>query len=170
MNLILIGFMGSGKTTIGKALAQRLGLGYLDTDDMIEKQQGMEIKEIFSRYGESYFRRLEQEAVASLPALEGYVVSLGGGTLMGHNNLETVKKAGQTIFLNAPLPKILNNLKGKFRPLVGNAIEEDSLRQLLEKRLPVYHKADIIIDTASLDVEQTIEEILKRIGYTKEKQ
>lgn len=170
MNLILIGFMASGKTTIGKALAQRLGLQYLDTDEMIEKQQGMEIKDIFSQYGEPYFRQLEKEAVASLPALEGYVIALGGGTVMHHNNLETAQKAGRTIFLNAPLPKILNNLKGKFRPLVGNTIEEEPLRELLEKRLPIYNMADITIDTGSLDVEQTLEEILKRIGYTKEQQ
>lgn len=164
MNLILIGFMASGKTTIGKALSQRLDMKYLDTDELIEKEQGMEIKDIFSQYGEAYFRGLEKVVVNSLLALDGYVISLGGGTVIYNNNMETVKQAGQTIFLNAPFSKIINNLQGLFRPLVGNTIEEDQLKALLDKRLPIYKQADITINTDSLDVEQTLEAILTRIN------
>ncbi len=164
MNLILIGFMASGKTTIGRALSQRLGMRYLDTDELIEKEQGLAIKDIFSQYGEAYFRQLEKTAVDSLHALDGYVISLGGGTVIYNNNMETVKQAGRTIFLNAPLSKIINNLQGLFRPLVGNTIEEEKLKELLNKRLPIYSQADLIINTDCLNVEQTLEEILNRIN------
>lgn len=163
MNIILIGFMGSGKTTIGKALAEEKGFKLIDTDEMIEKAQNMPISEIFSKFGEPVFREMEKKAIAQLLGIDNHVISVGGGAVMYFDNLETLKRIGTTIFLDAPLQKILNNLKGKFRPLVGNTIEEDKMKNLLGSRYTTYLKADIIINTKDLDIRQTVDEILKRL-------
>lgn len=164
MNIILIGFMASGKTTIGKALSTQTGMKLLDTDAIVEEQQGMEIKDIFSLHGEAYFRLKEKEAILCLSKVENCIISVGGGAVMFHDNLQTLKKIGTTVFLDAPLSKILNNLKGKFRPLVGNTIEETKMKELLERRYPTYMKADIVINTEHLDVQQTVDAIVSSIG------
>lgn len=163
MNIILIGYMGSGKTTIGQALAERLSLKFIDTDKVIEKQSNISIAKIFEIHGESYFRLLEKKAIEELKDKDGYVIAVGGGAVMFHDNFDTLKKIGVTVFLNAPLHKILNNLKGKFRPLVGNTIDENKVKELLEYRLPTYQNADIAINTDNLDIKQTIDEIVVKL-------
>ena len=164
MNIVLLGFMGSGKTTIGKALARRKDLKFIDTDDVIEKQSNMSIKDIFSTYGEGHFRLLEKQAIDQLVDLDNCVVAIGGGAIMYHNNLQTLKRLGVTVLLDTPLQKIITNLKGKFRPLVGNTIEEDKMRELLEYRYPTYRKADVVIDTENLDIQQIVDEIIDKLG------
>ncbi|OGO78808.1 MAG: hypothetical protein A2Y23_12455, partial [Clostridiales bacterium GWB2_37_7] len=151
------------KTTIGKALAQQKNLKLIDCDEMIEKEQNITIKEIFSSYGEAAFRELEKQAIESMQGIDGYVISVGGGAVMHYNNLDTLKSIGVTVFLDAPLQKIIKNLAGKFRPLVGNAIDEVKMKELLESRYATYSKADIIIHTDNLDIQQTIDEIVKRL-------
>jgi shikimate kinase len=168
MNIVLIGFMASGKTTIGQALACQLNLKFIDTDEYIEGQQNMEIKDIFSQFGETHFRLLEKQAIEQLEGFEGYVISVGGGAVMYHNNLDTLKRIGVTVFLDTPLQKILVNLKSKFRPLVGNTIDENKMKELLEYRYPTYKKAEIIINTDMLDAEQTVKEICQRLDLYKE--
>jgi shikimate kinase len=163
MNIILIGFMGSGKTTIGEALAKKLNFDFIDTDIFIETQHNISIKDIFSNFGEDYFRQLEKQAIDRLKNVSCSVIAVGGGAVMYHNNLDTLKSIGCTIFLNAPINKIIMNLKGKFRPLVGNTIEEDKLCELLNYRYSTYKKADVIIDTESLTIEQTVDEVIKRL-------
>lgn len=164
MNIILIGFMGSGKTTIGKVLAKKKNLKFIDTDDIIEKQQNLTIKDIFNNFGETYFRQLEKQAIEQLKDCKDCVISVGGGAVMYHNNLDILKNTGITIFLDRPMQKILNNLKGKFRPLVGNTIDEDKLRELLDNRYPTYKKADVILNTERLSIEQAVDEIINRLG------
>lgn len=160
MNIVLIGFMGSGKSTIGKALSRIKGMEFIDTDELIEARQSMTIKEIFERFGESRFREIERDTISSLTDVDGCVISVGGGAVMKEENFGILKHIGITIFLDAPMDKIINNLRGKFRPLVGNTIDEESLRKLLDSRYPTYRKADLIINTDKLDVEQTVEAIL----------
>jgi shikimate kinase len=164
MNIVLLGFMGSGKTTIGKALARRKDLKFIDTDDVIEKQSNMSIKDIFSTYGEGHFRLLEKQVIDQLVDLDDCVVAIGGGAIMYHNNLQTLKRLGVTVLLDTPLQQIITNLKGKFRPLVGNTIEEDKMKELLEYRYPTYRKADVVIDTENLDIQQIVDEIIVKLG------
>ncbi|MDF2840414.1 MAG: Shikimate kinase [Clostridia bacterium] len=164
MNIVLIGFMGSGKTTIGKELALQKGFKLIDTDEMIEKEQNISIKEIFSSKGEAYFRELEKQAIQKLQALDNHIVSVGGGAVMYHNNLDVLKGIGITVFLDAPIEKILENLKGKFRPLVGDTIEEEKLKELLRSRYSTYKKADVTIHTANLSIQQTVNEIIKALS------
>jgi shikimate kinase len=164
MNIVLLGFMGSGKTTIGKAFAQRKNLKFIDTDDVIEKQNNMLIKDIFSSYGEAHFRLLEKQAIDQLVGLDNCVIAIGGGAVMYHDNLDTLKRVGTTVFLDAPLQKIIMNLKGKFRPLVGHTIDEDKMRELLEYRYPTYRKADLVIHTDNLDIQQIVDEITANLG------
>lgn len=163
MNIILIGFMGSGKTTVGKAIANVKNMSFLDTDELIESRQAMTIKEIFENFGEPKFREIERDTISSLEDIDGHVISVGGGAVMREENFNALKRIGTTVFLDAPLQKIISNLKGKFRPLVGNTIDEDNLRKLLDSRYTTYKKADIIINTDKLDVEQTVEAILESI-------
>jgi len=164
MNIVLIGFMGSGKTTIGKALSSQKGFQLIDTDEMIEKEYSMTIKDIFSSYGEARFREMEKRAIEQLQGIDNHVISVGGGAVMFYDNLAALKKVGITVFLDAPLNKIILNLRGKFRPLVGNTIEEDKLQKLLESRYLTYKKADVVINTEALDIQQTVDAVIKQLG------
>ncbi|MDF2889682.1 MAG: Shikimate kinase [Clostridia bacterium] len=164
MNIVLLGFMGSGKTTIGKAFAQRKKLKFIDTDDVIEKQNNLLIKDIFSSYGEAHFRLLEKQVIDQLVGLDNCVIAIGGGAVMYYDNLDALKRIGTTVFLDAPLQKIIMNLKGKFRPLVGHTIDEDKMRELLEYRYPTYRKADLVIHTDNLDIQQIVDEITAKLG------
>jgi shikimate kinase len=163
MNVVLIGFMGSGKTTIGTALATRKGLNFIDTDHVIETQNNTSIKEIFDTFGETHFRQLEKQSIDQLMNINDCVISVGGGAVMYYNNLDTLKRIGTTVFLDAPMKKLLANLKAEFRPLVGNTIDESKLQELLNSRYSTYEKADVIIKTENLNIEQTIDEIIKRL-------
>lgn len=163
MNIVLIGFMGSGKTTIGKVLANKKKLKFIDTDEAIEKQHNTSIKDIFANFGEAHFRQLEKQAIEQLKNSTNCVIAVGGGAVMYHDNLNILKSIGITVFLDRPMQKILSNLKGKFRPLVGNTIDENKLCELLEHRYSTYKKADIIINTGNLNIEQTVDEIIQRL-------
>jgi shikimate kinase len=164
MNIILIGFMGSGKTTVGKALAQQKNFKLIDTDEIIEKEQGISIEEIFSSYGENHFRELEKRTIEHIQGIDGHVISVGGGAVMHYNNLNTLKNIGVTVFLDAPLQNILKNLEGKFRPLVGYTIDEEKIKELLNYRYTTYKKADITINTENSNIQQTVDEIVLRLG------
>ncbi|MDF2521197.1 MAG: Shikimate kinase [Clostridia bacterium] len=164
MNIILIGFMGSGKTTIGKELAKAKNMEFIDTDDLIESRQGISIKEIFAVHGEPRFREIEAEVLNSLAGIDGHVISVGGGAVMRTGNMSSLKRIGTVVFLDAPLKKIISNLKGNFRPLVGNTIDEDNLKRLLDTRYPTYSQADIIVHTDNLDIKQTVEAILHSLN------
>ncbi len=169
MNIILIGFMGSGKTTVGKALASTINMKFIDTDELIESQQGIAIKDIFTDFGELRFRSIETEIIKSLAQIDGYVISVGGGAVMKEYNFKTLKAIGLIIFLDAPIDKIIKNLEGGFRPLVGNTIDRENMSKLLESRYQTYRKADIIINTDKLDVNETIQSILKSLKKTHNK-
>jgi shikimate kinase len=164
MNIVLIGFMASGKTTIGKALALKMNMDFVDADELIEKQQNISIEDMFSLYGEAYFREIENRTIKQLLGTDGFIIAVGGGAVMYYDNLDILKKIGVTVFLDAPIQKILMNLSGKFRPLVGNTIDEANIRELLEHRYPTYKRADIVIKTDNLSIQQTVDEIVKELG------
>lgn len=139
MNLFLTGFMGSGKSSVGKLLAQKLRWPFLDTDACIEAESGRRIAQIFAEEGEKAFRSMELEICQRLPA--NHVVALGGGTYIQEAHREVLASKGLTIFLEWPIDILLARVLGdEARPL---AKDPQAFRQLYQQRLPMYRLAEI---------------------------
>ena len=167
MNWFLFGYMGSGKSTIGKILSEKSGKKFVDMDEMIVQMEGMPITDIFKRKGEPYFRKLETKVLNELNVEENLIVSTGGGTPCFEGNLEFMNSNGVTIFFNTLLTDIIDRLKrGKAqRPLIAEKTEEELIEYVnhhLEARMDYYRSAHIIIDYPSRD-EPRVSEILEII-------
>lgn len=163
-NIFLVGFMGAGKTTVGRVLAGRLGYRYCDSDKVIETKAGKTIPDIFSGLGEDRFRELESETLESLAGKIKQVIATGGGAVMRDRNWDAMKKGGVTVYLKAPAEVIWNRIKhSKTRPLLNVDNPLDAAKELLEERIPFYEKADITVDTESLSVEEIASEIIKKL-------
>ncbi len=158
-NVVLIGFMGAGKTSVGKALAARLDMPYLDTDEMVEARAGRSVAEVFRDEGEAGFRRREREAVREAAAKRGWVVSVGGGAVLDSENLEALKASGVLVYLRAPLEALLARVGGDpSRPLLA----EKDPRELLEARRRVYEAAaDLVVDGEGLEVEAVAAKVVE---------
>jgi shikimate kinase len=160
-NIVLVGFMGTGKSVAGKILARKLGRDFLELDEIIEKREGVSIKEIFEKKGEPYFRQLEKEAVREASKKKGIVISAGGGVIVDQENFRNLKKGGMIICLEASPDLILKRTKNKTcRPLLNVPDPKKKIEELLEKRAPYYRKADFCIDTDSLSVDEVVEKIM----------
>lgn len=143
-NIILIGMMGSGKTTVGKALAKHLGHNFTDLDTLIVKNEGIEIPEIFHKFGENYFRKLETKTLNSLLEYENTVISTGGGIVEKEENILTIKKIGTVFYLQAPSNTLYERIKGDCnRPLLKGEIEFENI---LNKREKAYRQANFTVD------------------------
>ncbi len=153
-NLLLIGMPGCGKTTVGQALAQRLGRPLVDTDDLVEKTAGCSIPEIFSRDGEEVFRRLEHEAICQVCRESGQVIAVGGGAVTREENLGPMRENSTVIFLRRPVDQL---------PVEGRPISQaNNLEELYRRRLPLYQKtADLSVENCQM--EETAEEIIRRL-------
>ena len=161
-NIVLIGFMGCGKSTVGKKLAGALGYEFSDTDAMIEEAYGKTISAMFAEEGEEYFRNAETELLRKLSTeAEGLVLATGGGMPMREENAELLREIGAVVFLEAKIETILERLQNDTgRPLADGEDREKRLRPLYEKRLPVYREAaDYILDTEDKSFYAIIEEI-----------
>jgi shikimate kinase len=160
-NIILVGFMGTGKTSAGKLLAEKLGREFLELDGIIEKKEGLLIKDIFAKKGESYFRGLEKNAVKEAVQNKGAVISAGGGAVIDEENLKNFKENGVLICLEASPAVILKRTKGsECRPLLNVPDPEKKIRELLQRRKPYYQKADFCVDTDEMSVEEVVEKIM----------
>ncbi len=145
MNIILCGFMGSGKTVVGKELSRILGRKFIDTDEYIEQQNGVSIKAIFASRGEDYFRELEHNACKELASEKSCVISTGGGALTFERNVEILKQSGKVVFLDASFEVICERIGNNTnRPLFQ---DRDKAKLLFDERHEKYAKAaDFIID------------------------
>ena len=163
-NIILCGFMGSGKSVTGKALAKRLGKEFIDMDSYIEKEQNLSVNEIFEKFGEDYFRNLETKASVALGNCQNTVISCGGGTVIKKENLTALKQNGQVFYLSVTPETVIKRLKNNSdRPLLAED-KENKIKTLLEGRLPIYESAaDYIIDS-NQTVSFAVEQILKILG------
>lgn len=162
MNIVLTGFMGTGKSQIGKRLAKELRMSYLDTDEFIEKREKDSILAIFRKRGEKYFRRLETKIVKEVALLDNYVISTGGGVVLREENIRVLKKNAFIICLLASPEVILERTKGdEKRPLLGVNNQKKRVEELLAIRRPYYEKADFSVDTSTLDSKKVVEEIVK---------
>ena len=163
-NIVLVGFMGTGKTAVAKALASELKMQYVSVDALIEKKEGKSIKDIFSGSGEDYFRALEKEIVKEVSAGENQVLDLGGGVVLDADNMENLKRAGTVICLWATPEAIHQRTKDHgHRPLLNVEDPLGRIAELLEARKPFYRKAKIHIDTTDKNIPAVIEEMKKRI-------
>lgn len=160
MNIILTGFMGSGKTTFGKKLAQRSGFTFLDMDAKIEAQAGMPIVDIFSTHGEPYFRALEHTFLQSLSQQENLVLSTGGGIVLNPNNMAILKQCGTVVFLSPPPEVLLERLANDTtRPVIAGKTPDEIL-DLYRTRLPFYQKyADMTLTGDAASMEQLLQYI-----------
>ena len=168
MRIILIGFMGVGKTTIGKIIAKKLKLNFVDMDNYIEKREGKSISKIFEDYGEQHFRKLESESLKDLIKSDNIVISTGGGIVTTKENSDILKKEKIVIFLDANTQTILNNLYKEIdkRPLLRNSNNvENTISNLLNERYEKYNSiCDIKIDINEKNIEEVVSQILVNIG------
>ncbi|MEN6374234.1 MAG: shikimate kinase AroL [Smithella sp.] len=165
MNVVLIGYRTCGKSTVGKLLAGKLKITFLDTDLLIEESLGMPIKEIVASRGWDYFRAREKEVVQNLAKKSGFVIATGGGVVLDEENVELLKKIGIVVWLNAPIADIIERLQEdakteNLRPQFTNGNLACETAMVLEQRIPLYQKAaDYILDTAGKSAEQVVDEI-----------
>ena len=136
MKYFLVGFMGSGKSTIGKLLSEKLNIKYFDLDDVIQKQENKSISEIFSIKGEGYFRILEKKYLKKLMIKDKFIISTGGGTPIHNNMIDLMQKNGRCIYLKCSIKILFNRLKKNKnkRPLISN-LSEEKLKIFIEKKL-----------------------------------
>lgn len=149
----LVGMMGAGKTSIGKRLAARLDVGFCDADHAIEKAADMTVAEIFAKYGEPEFRRLERSVIARLLGEAPHILATGGGAYMDDCTREAMRRCAFTIWLKAPIDILLGRVKkrqeqDRSRPLLNTDDMRGTLERLLAVRGPVYARADMTLESA----------------------
>jgi shikimate kinase len=163
-NVYIVGFMGSGKSSVGRILAGSLGLEFIEMDDVIEERESQKIADIFANKGEEYFREVENKLLKELSHRENLIISCGGGLACNDNNLKILKDTGVVFTLKASARCIYERVKNKkHRPLlnVDNPLEE--IERLLNKRERYYSKAHYIIDTEDLSIEKIVRLITEKL-------
>lgn len=169
-NLVLIGFMGTGKTTIGQILAEKLDRSFVDIDKKIESENGMTIAEMFRLYGESYFRDRERCMIATVSSYKNSVIATGGGAILLPENITNLKLNGIVIALMASPEVIITRLgRDGTRPLLNLPNRQQEIAKLLSERAQRYEEADISIDTNENSPQAVAEEIITRVGLWKRK-
>lgn len=165
-NIVLIGFMGCGKSTLARILTQKLGCPVLSTDAMIESKEGKKIEKIFKDSGEEYFRRLEHEAVLEVANKKGVIVDCGGGVVLNPKNIEALKRTGTLVFLSCDADVIYNRVKTQpKRPLLDVPEPRAMIKQLLKERQPYYQQSDLTLDTSDGDLARVALELIEKVGH-----
>ncbi len=175
MNLILIGYRGTGKTSVGRLLAAKLGRSFLDSDELVKISSGKTVREMVAEKGWGYFRQEEKRVVAELAAKDDCVVALGGGAVLDEENVRKIKSKGFLIWLTADAQTIVGRLNGDGKsfeqrpPLAGKDPDEET-RSLLKAREPLYAKiADCRVDTSDRSIEEMAAEVLRILGERPER-
>ena len=164
-NIVLIGFMGAGKSTVARTLGEWFDMDIVEMDELISERQGMSIPEIFEKHGEEYFRNLETNLLIELQKVSRTIISCGGGVPMRERNVVEMKKNGRVVLLTAKPETILDRVKDSHdRPLIENNKTVPFIADLMEKRREKYEAAaDIIIETDGKDELQICEELILRL-------
>lgn len=165
-NIVLIGFMGTGKTAVGTRLAARLGCEFIDTDKEIERITGMSVKDIFHKAGEIRFRSEEALVIKRLSGKRNLVIATGGGAVLNSDNILNLKEQGVLVCLNADPEDIFKRVsrKKQTRPLLNKKnLSVDDIKKMLEDRAEYYNQADIQIKTSGMEPEQIVQEIINKL-------
>jgi shikimate kinase len=163
-NIVLTGFMGAGKSAVGRKLEELTGMEMVDTDDMIEQSAGMAISEIFEKFGEPHFRKLEKKAVKEASELKNHIIVTGGGVVLKEENINNLRKNGKIIYLHAPAEVLYERIKDEtHRPLIQVDDPLLKIKELLLFRAPFYANNDFTIDTADMSVDEVADEVMKII-------
>ena len=165
-NIALIGFMASGKSTLGALLSNALNMGFFDFDSEIQKNEGKSISEIFSTFGEPHFRHLEHETCKKAAQLKGYVIATGGGVVLNPENINLLKKSCTLIYLSAkPNSILLRAQNNNSRPLLAGGDKLDKIQTLLSSRKKFYEEyANIILDTNDKSENECLQELIDVIS------
>ena len=159
--LVLVGFMGAGKSTLGRTLAKLTGMPLVDLDALIVEQQGRTIPEIFAEEGENAFRRYETKALTSLSVEAPVILATGGGIVGRQENWQIMRRLGTVIYLRARWETLRARLVGSTgRPLATADRSEADIKSLWQQRVPLYEQADLIVDTDDRGVNEVAQEIL----------
>jgi shikimate kinase len=168
-NIVLIGFMATGKSTIGRRLALRLGRDFIDTDKEIEAITGMTVAQIFARDGIRRFRSEENLLVKRIAPKENLVIATGGGMVLNPENMRLLRENGILIALTAAPEVIIERVKGKkTRPLLQGGALDDRINRLLKEREFLYDQADLVVDTGNCSVSETVEKIISCLSERKD--
>lgn len=164
-NIVLIGFMGTGKTTVANALKERFGMEIIEMDQIIAEREGMSIPEIFQVHGEPYFRDAETNLLIELQQRQNAVISCGGGTPLREVNVAEMKKNGKVVLLTAEPETVFERVKDSHdRPVIENNKNIPYITELMEQRWPKYEAAaDIIIHTDNKSASEICEEIALKV-------
>ena len=160
-NLILIGMMASGKSTIGRLLAKKLNIKFFDTDFIIEKKTKMKIVEIFQKKGEPYFRNLEKKITLNLLNKNNCVISLGGGAFINETVRKVAQKNNATIWLNWNLKTLIDRIKKNNKRPVASNLSNNELKDLLINRSKIYSKANYKIDCENMQKTEITNKIIQ---------
>jgi shikimate kinase len=166
VNLALVGFMGTGKTSVGRLVAEQLHFDYLDTDELIQSRTGRTISNIFDTEGEAAFRQLEQQLVVELAARKQTVISTGGGLPTDPVNLNNLKTHALVVCLWASPEKIWERVRNQtHRPLLRSPDPRSKIRELLAIREPFYRQADVLINTDLRSAREVAQQVLHQFKY-----
>jgi shikimate kinase len=164
MNILLTGFMGAGKTTIGRKLAKLLEYSFIDTDTEIEEDQGCSVNEIFKYGGEECFRDMETRLLEKLMNMQNSVIATGGGIVLREQNQVILQKIGKRVYLKVPQAELLQRLKNdRKRPLLKEKNPESVLNKMFEERSLLYEKAECIMDTGHQSPQNIASEIIRKL-------
>ena len=172
--IVLVGLMGAGKTSVGRRLAEKLSIPFIDADHEIEAAAGKSIKEIFADHGEPYFREGERRVIQRLIGNGAQVLATGGGTYMNDETRERIQESGISVWLRAALPILMKRvMKRQDRPLLQNENPEAVMRGLIDTRYPVYGLADVTVDSRDVQHGQMVNDVIRALaqwdGWDKKK-
>lgn len=163
--IVLVGLMGAGKTSVGRRLAEKLGIPFVDADHEIEAAAGKTITEIFSDHGEGYFREGERKVIQRLLTNGAQVLATGGGAWMNEETRHRVRQHGISVWLKAELPLLMKRvLKRQDRPLLRNDDPETVMRSLMESRYPVYALADLTVESRDVQHGQMVNDVIRALA------
>ncbi|OYW56347.1 MAG: shikimate kinase [Hyphomicrobium sp. 32-62-53] len=160
-SIVLVGLMGCGKSSVGRRLASRLGLGFVDADEEIERVAAKSIVEIFADHGEAYFRDGERRVIARLLSSGPQVLATGGGAFINPDTRAKIRERGVSIWLRAELHVLMRRVsKRDTRPLLKSGDPEATMRDLMDKRYPIYAEADITVESRDVPHDVIVNEII----------
>lgn len=169
-SIFLCGFMGCGKTTVGKLLAKRTHREFIDMDKYIEQKENMTVSQIFENHGEEYFRNLEHQVCKELSEKENLIVATGGGALTFKRNADIIKQNATVLFISVPVEVIAKRLKNDTtRPLLQRDDKEQAMKELYNKRMPLYNDAATVIVDGSQNPGAVVSLIVSTMGLKTKK-